>query len=153
MWREFSFRLTGCHVRRTANCQSPYYTESARRWNSRLAECRRDTGSAALLRSRRLLPLNMDRNTLRIASFKRSSRKLAMSTTKQAKDQGVRTPEGIRIYAAAVRHAISYEDKRDAATNKRDRERYDQLRIEALTKGLKEALALNPKPRPVKKSR
>jgi hypothetical protein len=68
-----------------------------------------------------------------------------MSKTVEYKVLGIKTPAGKRIYDAAVRKAISYEDKRDAANTKRDQERFDKLRMKVLSEGLKQALALNPK--------
>jgi hypothetical protein len=98
-----------------------------------------------------LLPLKVERNTISISLQQTYKPELGMS--REARNEGVKTPEGIKIHDAAARKAISYEDKRDATKDKQEAKRFDNLRIEALNEGLRKALALNPKPRPVKKTR
>jgi hypothetical protein len=64
----------------------------------------------------------------------------------------IRTREGKLIYDAAHTKAIFLGDKRDREKfGSKKWKRWDTARMKALSDGLKEAHALNPKPRKIKK--
>jgi hypothetical protein len=76
-----------------------------------------------------------------------------MSLTALYKGHDIRTPQGKRIFKAALNEASSLAARRDKADDQKEWKRLDSLRIEAYNEGLRKALALNPEPRKFKKKR
>jgi hypothetical protein len=66
---------------------------------------------------------------------------------------GIRTPEGRRIYKRAVENAGRIQLQQERTKDKKLWKKLDRERQDAMTNGLRDALALNPRPRKKRKTK